>query len=785
MGLVLGLILFGFVLGVVAIVAAEALAAFLIIKRLATKAKRDEAIIVSKSKSHDGTAELDPHQSLTFAENKQGVIWVLESDKIPEIPQDKPSKDKRRKKEILEVSPVKKYGEIKGQSLILTDPDGMHTKIQLKGCIVEAVSATNLSSKKWAKKFPIKVESKTSVIYNGRKSFYLYLETSWDKEAWCKALRLASCDKKEKVEWFAQLHEEFLSYLASLNVEYNTFLKPTVASNAEVVNRVVKADGSSSKVQKFLKKIAKKSSRVGLDNKSSWSSLSGRDERKNTLRASQDADISLKNAPLAKNLKLPMEDNTPLSPSTLSHSGSQSQASISSDVDSDEKFSIDEGTLCWNMLISRFFFDARSNAKLKGFIQAKIQNALSSMKTPSYVGEIICTGFHTGSLPPCIVGMRILPMEMSEVWGFEVDIEYSGGALLDIETRLEVGELDNAPGLEDSDPNSPDASVDVSSDLLQGLEDLGKHLILSDGMGDSQDPKGDDEFIADTSKTVKSATSCSTHGSRWKSIANSIARQVSQVPLSLKIRIASLRGTLRLQIKPPPSDQLWYGFTSMPDIDFNLESSIGEHKITSGHLALFLFNRIKALIREILVLPNCESISVSWMLAEKDDWVPQEVAPFKWVSQESRKETPTSSDALSQLPLDRTSDSSEHKQKKPDSIVSRIEPIRKSADSLTIPSSSTSIPRSRSLDDLTAPLLEDNKPHETSDKQNVEDRQIARNVEQVSHPIERDDSRRKKMGTRERMLDLRKKMSEKFEEKKRHIEEKGRNFVDKMRELER
>ena len=66
-----------------------------------------------------------------------------------------------------------------------------------------------------------------------------------------------------------------------------------------------------------------------------------------------------------------------------------------------------------------------------------------------------------------------------------------------------------------------------------------------------------------------------------------------QVPLSLAIRVASLRGTLRLQIKPPPSDQLWFAFTSMPDIDFNLESSVREHKITSGHIAFFLANRIK------------------------------------------------------------------------------------------------------------------------------------------------------------------------------------------------
>lgn len=31
----------------------------------------------------------------------------------------------------------------------------------------------------------------------------------------------------------------------------------------------------------------------------------------------------------------------------------------------------------------------------------------------------------------------------------------------------------------------------------------------------------------------------------------------------------------------------------MPDIEFDLESSIGEHKITNGHVALFLINRFK------------------------------------------------------------------------------------------------------------------------------------------------------------------------------------------------
>jgi len=66
-----------------------------------------------------------------------------------------------------------------------------------------------------------------------------------------------------------------------------------------------------------------------------------------------------------------------------------------------------------------------------------------------------------------------------------------------------------------------------------------------------------------------------------------------QVPISLSIRVSSLRGTLRVHMKPPPSDQLWFGFTSMPDIEFDLASSVGEHKITNSHVAMFLINRFK------------------------------------------------------------------------------------------------------------------------------------------------------------------------------------------------
>ncbi|XP_015940447.1 uncharacterized protein LOC107465974 [Arachis duranensis] len=752
------LIFVGFIVGVAAVLAAQALALFFILKRLRFKADRDQSRIAA---SQPPPAELDPLQSLDFVSKKQGVLWVLESEEVWRSWLDKPSKEQKRKRELLEVSPIKMYGQIKGQSLLLRESDGLQRTIELKGCTVQAVSASSFSSRKWAKRFPIKLESKGSAIYDGSKTLYIYLETSWEKEAWCKALHLVSCDQKDKIKWFSQLHEEFHNYLTSLNSVFHFFM---------------------------MKKFSKRTSRVGLEHKSSSALLLGHDEKKYSekLRAGQDAVLAtglMKNAP----------------------TGKHKSSLVVDDADAEEKFGIDEGTLCWNLLISRLFFDVKGNTELKKSIQSRIQRSLSNMRTPSYIGEVICTDINTGNIPPCIARMRVLPMELSEVWAFEVDIEYSGGVVVEIETRLEVGELET----EDSNPEVSDGGA-VPSDLLEGFEDLGKQLNLEERKNDLQEEKEDDDDwnTADVSKSFKKILSSST-GSRWKSILKSLAKQVSQVPLSLAIKVESLRGTLRLHVKPPPSDQLWYGFTSMPDIDFSLESSVGERKIASGHIASYLINRIKAGIWETLVLPNCESICIPWMLAEKNDWVPRTVAPFIWINQEFAVDS--SNDSNNQpsggvkANACTSSTGSDHKQQRPKIPKPSKEPTSKSSYS-ALPQSSSSQPSlesSRKLEELTTPLLENDKPQETRDSepfgtpsQNDEDETSEHRMEDNSqiisvdrslvaekrnHSIEQDEGTPRKMGRRERMFDLRKKMGEKFEEKRRHLEEKSRHIVEKMR----
>jgi hypothetical protein len=218
---------------------------------------------------------------------------------------------------------------------------------------------------------------------------------------------------------------------------------------------------------------------------------------------------------------------------------------------------------------------------------------------------------------------------------------------------------------------------------------------------------------------------------------------------------------------------------------------------------------MQAAIRDTLVLPNSESIGIRWMLAEKDDWVPRNVAPFIWIHQDSGNETSnpidannlTSGGSKASASARTSSDGPELKQQKSKNSESRQDPARKS-DSLTLSSissfsASSSLRNSKSLEELSKPLLESGQQQETSDskdnsmpsiesdheasEEKMEDVSVCSSpsnsvaaMDRSISSVQQDDSKPKKIGKRERMLDLRKKMSEKFEEKKRHIVEKMR-----------
>ncbi|KAJ0257260.1 Uncharacterized protein HA466_0081590 [Hirschfeldia incana] len=761
----------GFLLGIIAILAAEAAGLMYLLNRL--NRKRDR--VDSKPGSDQSTKEIsNSHLCL----NKQGTIWILELDEsLKNSLKEKLPKEQKRKRNFLEIQPIRKFARIKDHKLILSESDGTLTTVPLKCCSVEAVSGSDLPTRKWAKRFPIKIESKiSSDIYKGNKVFYIYLETSWEKESWCKALRLASCENPERFIWYStKLKQDFHSYVTSLNAAYPSFMKPSLGFSFETLDKGNRTDGSSSKVRLFLRKFSRK--------------RSNRDDRR-TCQDSQHGSSSVRTFQHG----IREEGDAPVFSRSVSHT---SHFSGVSDGDSEEKFELDEGTLAWNLLISRLFFDLKRKTGVKDSMQARIQRMLSNMRTPSYIGELICSDVDLGNLPPHIHGTRVLPMEMNGVWAFEVDIEYSGEPVIDVETRVNIREVVLQKGINESSLQPSSGGEEVSSN---GVEDFDKQLVVPVDAGE----------VKNGESNGSKGTKASPNGvSRWKSILKNIAEQVSQVPISLSIRVSSLRGTLRVHMKPPPSDQLWFGFTSMPDIQFDLASSVGEHKITNSHVAMFLINRFKTAIREAVVLPNCESLTIPWMIAEKDDWVQRKAAPFMWLNQESDHQAtegksksdkpPTSSSCVQSEQMQKTANATQKLiiSDMPSSSCSQSEQVHEAAntvqkqdteaEAMSTPLSNTSKPvtveSDKSREELKTPLLltSSRERHETNSRGGTGESTFVQSPSRSVVSSEEDDSRGKKLGRRARMLGLGKKMGEKLEEKRRHMEEKSRQIVEKMR----
>ncbi|KAF8111306.1 hypothetical protein N665_0076s0286 [Sinapis alba] len=758
----------GFLLGLLAVVAAEVAAFLYIVKRLNRKRNLQES---SSDPTLKGSDPPPPPKSIDFNLNKQGVIWVLELD---ESLREKLPKEQKKKNDLLEVHPVRKFARIKDHKLILSDAtDSNRTVfITLKGCSVEAVSGSELPSRKWAKRFPIQVESKASDLYKGNRVFYIYLETSWEKESWCKALRLAASNDQERFIWSTKLKDEFRSYMASLNAAYPSFMKPSAGFSFESLDKGVKIDGPSSKVRLFWKKFSKKcSTKVNL------APVNREDKKTTSTRPYQDSQSNGSSG--RSNPARKIRDNIPEETDVGAFSRSWSQGSHASDVDSEDKFFPDEGTLAWNLLISRLFFDVKQNTVLKNVVHERIQRVLSNMRIPSYIGDLICCDVKIGSLPPYIHGTRILPMEMNGVWSFELDVEYTGGAGLEVETRVDAREEDLQKGIAEG-KLQPNSSGDVPPDLLEGLADFEKQLSVPAGTVDGQDVKTGGSDKADESKGSKGTKAAPNNGSKWKSILKNIAEQVSQVPITLSIGVSSLRGTLRVHMKPPPSDQLWFGFTSMPEIEFDLVSSVGDHKITNSHVAMFLINRFKNGIREVMVLPNCESVTIPGMIAEKDDWVQRNVAPFMWLNQDSTSDHDSFEAAEAKARADKPPSPEQTKKVTNVPQKPRVEEEPVAAQ----PPPALTVESDKSLEELKTPLLESSEKQETAAGGGGTDEEIVPVSVQRSIVSSEDvdaNSKGKKMGTKERMFDFRKKVGEKFEEKKRHMEERSRQIVEKMR----
>lgn len=72
--------------------------------------------------------------------------------------------------------------------------------------------------------------------------------------------------------------------------------------------------------------------------------------------------------------------------------------------------------------------------------------------------------------------------------------------------------------------------------------------------------------------------------------------------------VRSLSGNVRVVIKPPPSDRIWWCFTEQPKMDIDIEPVVGPRAIKWGTLLSFIQKKMREGMAEAIIAPNMDDV---------------------------------------------------------------------------------------------------------------------------------------------------------------------------------
>lgn len=87
---------------------------------------------------------------------------------------------------------------------------------------------------------------------------------------------------------------------------------------------------------------------------------------------------------------------------------------------------------------------------------------------------------------------------------------------------------------------------------------------------------------------------------------------VSNTEIRLMVNVSSIEGCLSVNIPPPPSDRLWYGFKPVPKINLAAKPAVGERSFNIVYVTKWIEAKLLREFEKIVVLPNMDDLLLSF-----------------------------------------------------------------------------------------------------------------------------------------------------------------------------
>uniref|UniRef100_A0A4W5QVR9 Testis expressed 2 n=1 Tax=Hucho hucho TaxID=62062 RepID=A0A4W5QVR9_9TELE len=286
----------------------------------------------------------------------------------------------------------------------------------------------------------------------------------------------------------------------------------------------------------------------------------------------------------------------------------------------------EEEPVAWvNSVIGRVAWDFLGEPYWADVVSKKIQMKLSKIRLPYFMNELTLTELDMGVATPRILGASKPSVDHQGLW-FDLEISYSGSFLMTLETKMNLirlgkdgdcmrirdiskdGYRPRTYCLADSDEESSSAGSSDEEDTSEFTNDVSG----AEGYMGGRQPSKIMRFVDKIAKSKYFQKATETEFIKKK------MEEVSNTPLLLTVEVQELRGTLAVNIPPPPTDRIWYGFRSPPHLELKARPKLGEREVTLAHVTDWIEKKLDQEFQKIFVMPNMDDLWLTIMHSAMD-----------------------------------------------------------------------------------------------------------------------------------------------------------------------
>nr|XP_054762947.1 testis-expressed protein 2-like [Lytechinus pictus] len=298
-----------------------------------------------------------------------------------------------------------------------------------------------------------------------------------------------------------------------------------------------------------------------------------------------------------------------------------------------------DAPVAWvNAVIGRFFWDFLREQQWADLIQTKLQKKLSKLKIPHFMEALTITETDLGLNAPTIRKASKPIVDSRGMW-IDLEMHYGGSCWMTLTTKFNLWKLGKDTRMERE-------MEDLMTGKKEGIEKLERRAPPSEPSlrrqmsaaldSDEEDSaESSDDEVAEETNSTTSNESLLEDGARSSSkilrfvnkVANSnyfqratqnkyvkrAFNEVSNTAVELTVEVKELRGVLTVNIPPPPSDRIWYGFRGKPHLWLSAKPKLGTRQVTITHITEYIEKKLEKEFQRVFVLPNMDDIPVPIM----------------------------------------------------------------------------------------------------------------------------------------------------------------------------